>query len=62
MSEGPFLVEWAERVRSALPQEHLWINMNYLDEEQRSLTFIPAGKRYAGMVEKLRNRVTRNLL
>lgn len=62
MSEGPFLVEWAERVRSALPQEHLWINMNYLDEEQRSLTFIPTGKRYANMVEKLRNRVTRNLL
>ena len=54
ISDGPFLVEWAERVKSALPDEHLWINMQYLEEEQRALVFIPHGPRYIQMVDQLR--------
>jgi tRNA threonylcarbamoyladenosine biosynthesis protein TsaE len=58
--DGPFLVEWAERVKSVLPEEHLWINMQYLDEEQRSLMFIPRGQRYEQMVEDLRKNVMKS--
>ncbi len=57
IADGPFLVEWAERVQAVLPEENLWINMKYLDEEQRSLTFVPHGKRFEQMLEKLRASV-----
>lgn len=60
LAAGPLLVEWAERVKAALPAEHLWINMQYLDEEQRSLVFIPAGTRYIQMVDQLRKDVIKS--
>lgn len=60
LAAGPLLVEWAERVKAALPAEHLWINMQYLDEEQRSLIFIPEGTRYIRMVDQLRKDVIKS--
>jgi tRNA threonylcarbamoyladenosine biosynthesis protein TsaE len=54
---GPLLVEWAERVKSALPEDHLWIKMQYLQEEQRSLLFVPHGSRFEQMVDNLRMNV-----
>ncbi len=57
IADGPFLVEWAERVKTALPAQHLWIDMKYLDEEQRSLLFNPRGRRFEEMVEQLRMNV-----
>ncbi|NPV40615.1 MAG: tRNA (adenosine(37)-N6)-threonylcarbamoyltransferase complex ATPase subunit type 1 TsaE [Anaerolineae bacterium] len=61
IADGPFLVEWAERVKSVLPEDHLWVNMKYLDEEQRSLLFIPHGKRFEQMIEKLRMNILKGL-
>lgn len=58
--DGPFLVEWAERVQEVLPQENLWIKMKYLADEQRGLTFVPHGRRFESMVEKLRNDVMKS--
>ncbi len=61
LADGPFLVEWAERVKDILPDVHLWVNMKYLDEEQRSLLFIPHGKRFEQMIEKLRMSILKGL-
>ncbi len=58
--DGPFLVEWAERVQEVLPKESLWIKMKYLADEQRSLMFVPHGRRFENMVEKLRNDVMKS--
>ena len=58
--DGPFLVEWAERVQEVLPEESLWIKMKYLADEQRSLMFVPHGRRFENMVEKLRNDVMKS--
>ncbi len=58
--DGPFLVEWAERVQEVLPQENLWIKMKYLADEQRGLMFVPHGRRFESMVEKLRNDVMKS--
>lgn len=60
MTDGPFLIEWAERIQEALPAEHLWINMAYLDEEQRSLIFIPHGQRFIEMVYNLHKDVVKS--
>jgi tRNA threonylcarbamoyladenosine biosynthesis protein TsaE len=45
ISEGALIVEWAEKIKSALPADALWINMSWLADEQRNLVFTPAGKR-----------------
>lgn len=60
MADGPFLVEWAERIKDALPTEHLWINLQYLDEEQRSLIFIPHGQRFINMINNLQKDVIKS--
>ena len=62
LAEGPLLVEWAERVRAALPEEHLWISMQYLAEEQRSMMFSPKGSRYSGMVDNLRKNIMKSFI
>jgi len=42
---GPLVVEWADRIREALPWEGLWVTLEYLDEEQRLLRFHAQGER-----------------
>lgn len=46
LSTGPLLVEWAERINTALPANRLRIEMAWNAEEQRNLVFSPTGKRY----------------
>lgn len=60
MADGPLLVEWAEKVIEALPADHLWISMQYLDEEQRSLIFKPFGARFTHMVKLLRKNIIKS--
>lgn len=50
LSTGPLLVEWAERINSALPIERLLIQMSWIADEQRNLVFTPAGKRYEALL------------
>jgi len=54
MQRGPIIIEWAERIKKILPDEHLWINMRWMGAEQRHLTFMPFGSRYERMTIKLR--------
>lgn len=55
MRSGALLVEWAERIQSALPQEHLEVQLAYVNEEQRSLAFYPHGKRYEALAGELKH-------
>ncbi len=50
---GPLVIEWPERIESILPLERLWVNLDYIDEEQRSLQFRAQGARYETIIEKL---------
>jgi len=52
---GALLVEWAERIQSALPQEHLEVQLAYVNDEQRSLAFYPHGKRYEALAGELKH-------
>jgi len=56
LESGPLLVEWADRVQSVLPQERLWVNLQYLDENQRDLRFQAFGARYEAMLAELRRQ------
>jgi len=53
LSNGVLVMEWAERMKSSLPQENLWIEMNWVNPEQRHLVFTPNGKRYEQLLYKL---------
>ncbi len=55
MRSGALLVEWAERIQSALPQEHLEVQLAYVNDEQRSLAFYPHGKRYEALAGELKH-------
>ncbi len=53
LSNGVLVMEWAERMKSSLPLENLWIEMKWINPEQRHLVFTPNGKRYELLLKKL---------
>lgn len=44
--EGVCVIEWAEKIRDALPREHLWITFRHLDEKKRGMMVHASGARY----------------
>jgi len=54
LAQGPLVIEWAERVQAILPGEHLWIKLEYMDEEQRFMLLTANGKRYESLLLELR--------
>jgi len=54
LSAGPLVIEWPERMAGVLPDERLWIKLEYVDEDRRQLTFIPVGKNYETLLENFR--------
>lgn len=57
LEKGPLVVEWAERIRPALPSDHLWATLNWVDDSQRDLVFTPHGFRLEKLMESFRKRV-----
>jgi tRNA threonylcarbamoyladenosine biosynthesis protein TsaE len=57
LEKGPLVIEWAERIRQALPDEYLWIRMRWIDYEQRDLLFSAMGKRYLEMLASIRRQI-----
>jgi len=53
LEQGPLLIEWPERVQAILPNENLWISLEYLDENQRQLALTATGPRYTLLLEQL---------
>jgi tRNA threonylcarbamoyladenosine biosynthesis protein TsaE len=52
--DGVCVVEWAEKGLALLPTDHLWIEIEFLDDTQRSLRFKPSGARYRELLAQLR--------
>ena len=51
---GVCLIEWAERARDWLPQDHLAIHLRYLSDTKRVLRFAPHGVRYEALVAEFK--------
>ena len=52
-----FVIEWAERARSLMPPEHLWIRLdfaNHVDQTRRSLHFTAQGERHTALLQQFR--------
>jgi len=48
--DGVVVIEWAEKIRDALPRERLWITFQHIGENERQITFDAAGARYAELL------------
>mgnify|MGYP000874985920 CR=1 FL=1 len=56
LESGALIVEWAEKIEQALPPHGLWVEMQWLADEQRRLVFTPRGRRYEELVTEFRRR------
>jgi tRNA threonylcarbamoyladenosine biosynthesis protein TsaE len=54
LGEGVCLIEWADRVREALPAERLWVMLRHVDEAKRGLTMTATGSRYDDLLRQFR--------
>ncbi|NOQ39941.1 MAG: tRNA (adenosine(37)-N6)-threonylcarbamoyltransferase complex ATPase subunit type 1 TsaE [Anaerolineales bacterium] len=57
LDQGPLLVEWADRIEEALPEEYLWINMRFINDEQRDFIVHARGDRHKNLLERFREEV-----
>ncbi|HMB24350.1 MAG TPA: tRNA (adenosine(37)-N6)-threonylcarbamoyltransferase complex ATPase subunit type 1 TsaE [Anaerolineales bacterium] len=55
LAQGPLLIEWPERIDGLIPDERLWINLEYVDDEEREMNFKATGKRYDELLEVIRH-------
>jgi tRNA threonylcarbamoyladenosine biosynthesis protein TsaE len=48
------LIEWAERSRSLMPEEHLWVQLEISDPMRRAMYFTAQGKRHTDLLHEFR--------
>jgi len=57
LADGPLLLEWPERIDGLIPAEHLWVQLDYIDEEEREMKIKAVGKRYDDLLETIRHAI-----
>jgi tRNA threonylcarbamoyladenosine biosynthesis protein TsaE len=55
LAQGPLIIEWPERMQRLIPREHLLIQFEYVQEEEREMKFRAHGKRYDDLLEVVRH-------
>lgn len=55
--DGITAIEWADRIPSLLPAEHLRIQMHYMTRQTRSIELMAIGERYEELLKKLRSEI-----
>jgi len=55
--DGVTVVEWAERVRAALPSDVLWLTLDYCGENERRLEFSAYGAQSAARLDELKHAI-----
>ena len=53
--DGVCIIEWANRIKDALPEDYLEMNLKRIDEEKREVEIVAVGPRSQELLEKLRN-------
>ncbi len=48
------IIEWAERARRLIPEEHLWIELAFADPTHRTLYFAAQGKHHKALLQEFR--------
>ncbi|MCP4356567.1 MAG: tRNA (adenosine(37)-N6)-threonylcarbamoyltransferase complex ATPase subunit type 1 TsaE [Chloroflexi bacterium] len=50
-AEGAMMIEWPERIIARLPEDRLWITLNYTSETRRKMQFRASGRRTQVLME-----------
>jgi tRNA threonylcarbamoyladenosine biosynthesis protein TsaE len=51
---GVTVIEWADRIREALPDQHLWIEFRHVSNTKRGILMKASGNRYERLVQELK--------
>lgn len=51
---GVTVIEWADRIREALPGEHLWVEFRHVSSTKRGMLMTAKGSRYERLVQELK--------
>ena len=54
LTQGPLVVEWADRISAILPEQRLWMKLEYVDDEHRQMVITSSGKRFDQILADLR--------
>ena len=57
LADGALFIEWPERIDGLVPDEHLWIQLEYINDEEREMKFKAVGKRYDELLEIIRHTI-----
>lgn len=57
ITTGPLVIEWAEKIKEALPGECLWAELTWVDDTQRDLMFSAHGQVYQDLLSTFRRLV-----
>ncbi len=57
LESGPLVIEWPERIKAVLPKLCFWIDLRWVADEQRAMTFTTQGERYEQILVDFRKRV-----
>ena len=57
LETGAMVVEWPERIESALPLERIWVKMRWIADEHRAMVFTPTGNRNEHLLAKFRRQI-----
>ncbi|MBN1977466.1 MAG: tRNA (adenosine(37)-N6)-threonylcarbamoyltransferase complex ATPase subunit type 1 TsaE [Anaerolineae bacterium] len=49
------VIEWAERSRSLMPEEHLWVQLEFADPMRRAMYFTAQGERHTALLQEFRH-------
>jgi tRNA threonylcarbamoyladenosine biosynthesis protein TsaE len=57
LTGGPLVIEWADIIQAALPEQRLWVSLQWVDDDQRDLVISAQGGRYLTMLSEFRRQV-----
>jgi tRNA threonylcarbamoyladenosine biosynthesis protein TsaE len=59
LADGPLVVEWAQKILDSLPEEYLLLQLNYVQEQHRSMKFTAQGAYYERLLTSLQENIYR---
>ncbi len=54
LSDGAFMIEWPEKIDAWLPEDRLWIELNFVNDTRRKLRFLATGDRSTELLKAFR--------
>ena len=53
-AQAACMIEWAERARSLMPSDHLWVTLKFMDQTRRAVSFVAQGERHEVLLREFR--------